>query len=77
MGEIPIDLFMAMNKEQTYTTSLWFTPQQGEEMAHLADIGLVDLHVYETEIYSLEDVNLAMEHARTKRIGGFSNYVIP
>lgn len=75
-GEIPINLFNAMNQEQTYTTSLWFTTQQGEEMAQLAASGLLDLSVYENEIFPLEEVNTAIELSRTKRKGGFSNYVV-
>ncbi|QKZ24542.1 alcohol dehydrogenase catalytic domain-containing protein [Streptomyces chartreusis] len=75
-GEVAIDMLQAMNHEQTYATSLWFTPNQGQEMAHLAASGMLDLDVYEHEIYPLAEVNVAMERARTKRKGGFSNYVV-
>ncbi|MEV7731752.1 alcohol dehydrogenase catalytic domain-containing protein [Streptomyces sp. NPDC088921] len=75
-GDVPINMLHAMNMEQTFTTSLWFTPQQGEEMVRLAASGLLDLDVYENEVYPLAEVNVAMEGARTKRKGGFSNYVV-
>ena len=66
-----------MTSNQSYLGSFWFTTAEGQEMADLAASGIVNLDVFEHEIYGLEDLNTAMAALTAgEREGGFSNFVI-
>ncbi|RFP09291.1 alcohol dehydrogenase [Duganella sp. BJB488] len=74
-GEVPVNLHYLMDNDITLVGSAWFTTAQGQEMADLAEAGVVDLSVFEHHSFPLEKVNEAIggiEH----RSGGFSNFVI-
>ncbi|CDO86158.1 alcohol dehydrogenase catalytic domain-containing protein [Mycobacterium triplex] len=72
---VPIDMFAAMSRDQSFIGSTWFTTADGQEMADMAAAGQVDLSVFEHEIFKLADVNDALSLMKNRR-GGFSNYVI-
>ena len=76
IGEIPISMFDVMNNDQTYTGSMWFTPEQGQEMADLAGCGLLNLGVFENHVFGLEDINDALDQIVNQRHGGFTNFVV-
>jgi D-arabinose 1-dehydrogenase-like Zn-dependent alcohol dehydrogenase len=74
-GDVPIDVHHLMDQQQSLVGSCWFSPGEGQEMAALAGSGAVDLSVFEDVVFSLEDVNDAI-NGLENRSGGFSNYVI-
>ncbi len=59
----------------TYRGSNWFTVAQGEQMVALADVGLVDLDIFEYRSLALEEVNEALA-AVGENPGGFVNIVV-
>lgn len=75
LEDVPVSLFDAMNNDQSFVGSFWFTTQQGQEMANLAASGLVRLDVLEHEVFPLDEINNALTIIG-KRTGGFSNFVI-
>ena len=74
-GDVPLDLFGAMNNNIEFIGSSWFTTAEGQEMADMAGAGHVDLSVFKHEIYKLADVNTGLAVLQNRH-GGFSNYVI-
>lgn len=72
---IPLEPFPLMCQQKSLIGSLWFTPAEGENMAAMADSGALDLSVFEHEVFSLEQINEALE-AVNHRHGGFTNVVI-
>jgi D-arabinose 1-dehydrogenase-like Zn-dependent alcohol dehydrogenase len=60
---------------QTLIGSIWFTAAQGQEMADMASFGRVDLSVFETKIYPLDQIDAALNDI-SFGCGGFTNYVI-
>ncbi|MES2261716.1 MAG: alcohol dehydrogenase catalytic domain-containing protein [Pseudomonadota bacterium] len=72
---IPIEPFPLMCQQKSLIGSLWFTPAEGQEMAAMADAGLLDLSVLEHMPFSLEHVNEALA-AVEQRAGGFTNVII-
>ena len=64
-----------MDQQHTLMGSLWFTAGEGQDMAEMADKGLVDLSVFENVVYPLTKVNDAI-NGLENRSGGFSNYII-
>lgn len=72
---IPLEPFPLMCLQKSYIGSLWFTTAEGQDMAHMADAGTLDLGVFEHERFPLECVNDAIA-AVEQRNGGFTNIVI-
>ena len=64
-----------MVSSQTLMGSNWFTTVQGHEMVELARAGRLDLDLFETKIFALENINTAI-NAIDHRHGGFSNFVV-
>lgn len=75
MGAIPVDVHWLMDRNQRLYGSLWFTTEEGQEMADLVAAGAVNLSVFETQGHRLSDVNEAISGI-AQRHGGFSNFVI-
>ena len=77
LEDVPINPIYTMNRDQTYTTSFWFTTCEGQEMADLAGSGLVNLDVLKHEIFALDDINEALAAVTAEgRDGGFTNFVV-
>ena len=74
-GEVPINVHYMMDRNISLVGSAWFTTLEGEELAGFAAAGLLNLGIFEHEVYALEDVNTAIAGISTRN-GGFSNYVI-
>ncbi len=72
---IPVDPFPLMCQQHSLIGSLWFTPAEGQDMAAMADTGILDLSAFVHETYRLDDINEALA-AVEKRNGGFTNVVI-
>jgi alcohol dehydrogenase len=72
---LALDVHWLMDEQIHLIGSNWFTAAQGQEMAELARIGLLDMSVFEHHRYPLEEVNQAIS-GLAERNGGFSNYVI-
>jgi alcohol dehydrogenase len=64
-----------MDNDKAIFGSAWFTTADGQEMADLAEAGMVDLSVLEHEVFKLDEVNSALSVLKSRN-GGFSNYVI-
>jgi threonine dehydrogenase-like Zn-dependent dehydrogenase len=75
MGPLPIDVHWMMDHNQRLYGSLWFTTEEGQEMADLVAAGAVDLSILETHGHPLSEVNKAISGI-AQRHGGFSNFVI-
>ncbi|MEU0265108.1 alcohol dehydrogenase catalytic domain-containing protein [Nocardioides sp. NPDC006303] len=73
--EVALSPLAVMNFDQTYVGNMWFTPEQGQEMADLAASGLVNLDLFEHAKFSLEGVNDAIATIE-ERNGGWSNFVV-
>lgn len=72
---VALDPFKMMCLQKSYVGSLWFTSKDGEDMAAMADAGILDLSVFRHERYALDDINDAL-HATEQRQGGFTNVVV-
>ncbi|WP_313805864.1 alcohol dehydrogenase catalytic domain-containing protein [Sphingobium sp.] len=74
-GNVPLDVHYMMDRNMRLIGSLWFTTQEGLEMAALAESGILDLSIFEHNAHPLEQVNEAISGIAARN-GGFSNYVI-
>ena len=74
-GAVPIDVHSMMDQQLRLIGSNWFTAGEGQEMARLAEAGILDLSQLEHRTYPLEQVNEAIDRA-TVRAGGFSNIIV-
>ncbi|MBB2938371.1 alcohol dehydrogenase [Amycolatopsis bartoniae] len=74
-GMVPFDVHHIMDQQLSFRGSIWFTAGEGQQMAQLADSGLVDLSVFENVVFPLEKVNDAISGVENRN-GGFSNFVI-
>ncbi|MFI7171237.1 alcohol dehydrogenase catalytic domain-containing protein [Rhodococcoides fascians] len=74
-GEVPVNLNSMMSNDRSIIGSNWFSTADAQAMAGLAEAGLVDLDVFEHEIFKLDEVNEALSTIGARN-GGFSNYVI-
>lgn len=73
--DVGINFLQLMNDHKTLVGSLWFTTDQGQEMADLAETGTVKLDMFEHEIFALDRLNEVLDSIGSRH-GGFSNYVI-
>jgi threonine dehydrogenase-like Zn-dependent dehydrogenase len=74
-GDVPMDLHTQMDLQQSLTGSCWFTAGEGQDMADMAEAGVLDLSIFEHTTFPLAEVNEAISGI-AERNGGFSNYVI-
>lgn len=74
-GEVPIDLHRMMDMDQVLRGSVWFTAGEGQEMADMAEAGLLDLSPLQHHVYPLDEVNHAISNVGSRQ-GGFSNFII-
>lgn len=74
-GGVPFEVHKMMARNQAIIGSLWFTTAHGQEMADLAEAGLLDLNVLQHNVFPLEDVNTALSSLEA-RDGGFENFVV-
>lgn len=74
-GEVPIDVHYMMDRNMSLLGSVWFTTEEGREMAGYAATGMLDMSIFEHEVYPLSQVNEAISGIATRN-GGFSNFVI-
>ena len=74
-GEVPIKLHFLSSANRLIVGSLWFSTQEGRELAAMAETGALDMSVFEHHGFPLADVNIAIS-GMAKRRGGFSNFVI-
>ncbi|THG30112.1 alcohol dehydrogenase catalytic domain-containing protein [Naasia lichenicola] len=65
-----------MVNQLSYLGSAWVTTAQCEEMAGMVQAGTLDLSVYDHVRFDLEHVNDAVEAARSREQGGFTNVVV-
>lgn len=73
--KLPIDPIVMMVQQKAFVGSLWFTTEEGQAMAGMAEAGLLDLSVYEHERFGIEAVNEALDEIE-QRTGGFTNIVV-
>lgn len=73
---IDLDPIWLMCSQISYLGSAWFTTAEGEEMASMIAAGTLDLSTYEHQRFDLEHVNDAVEAARDRDQGGFTNVVV-
>jgi alcohol dehydrogenase len=55
--------------------SVWFSTAEGEDMAAMADAGVLDLSTFEHRRFALADANRALMSFEAKT-GGFANVVV-
>jgi threonine dehydrogenase-like Zn-dependent dehydrogenase len=75
MGELPIDVHYMMDNNQTLVGSAWFATVEGQEMVDMVAANIVDLSIFETQHFTLEEANAAIS-GLAARHGGFSNFVV-
>jgi D-arabinose 1-dehydrogenase-like Zn-dependent alcohol dehydrogenase len=74
-GMVGLNLHGMMDNGQSMEGSSWFTAGEGQDMADMAEAGLLDLSVFEHVCYPLDQVNQAIS-GLADRNGGFTNFVI-
>ncbi|WP_348537490.1 alcohol dehydrogenase catalytic domain-containing protein [Nocardia carnea] len=74
-GPVGLDLSRMMAHGQRMEGSSWFTAGEGQDIADMAEIGALDLSVFQDVAFPLEEVNDAIA-GFTHRNGGFTNFVI-
>jgi alcohol dehydrogenase len=75
MDMLPLNAFWLMTNRLGLAGSVWFTTQEGEEMAAMAKAGTLDLSVLDHQVSPLSKVNEAIAGMHTRN-GGFSNFVV-
>jgi threonine dehydrogenase-like Zn-dependent dehydrogenase len=74
-GGVPMDVHTIMDLQQSFGGSVWFTAGEGQDMADMAERGLLNLSVFEQVKFPLSEVNEAISGIENRH-GGFGNYVI-
>ena len=64
-----------MTRGLRWLGSVWFSTAEGEDMAAMADAGVLDLSQFEHRRFALEDANAAL-HGFDGDAGGFTNVVV-
>lgn len=72
---VPINTFSIMNNDQSLMGSFWFTTAEAQEMVDLVRASAVNLDVFEHEVFSLDEIDVALEKIGGRH-GGFTNMVI-
>lgn len=73
--ELPLPMFKLMCFQISVIGSLWFTVAEGQDMAEMAAAGTLDLTIFDQEIFSIEQVNDALDSLEDRK-GGFTNVVV-
>ncbi len=73
--EVPLDVFWMMSNNISFIGSSWFSAEQGQEMADLAEAGVLDLTFYDDQPYSLDNINEAVSDTEDRH-GGFTNIIV-
>lgn len=73
---LPLNGFWMVANQIGLKGSTWFSTAEGEEMASMADTGLLDLSVFDHRVSSLSKVNEALAGMSDNKDGGFANFVI-
>lgn len=74
-GAVGLDLHTMMDEGQSLQGSIWFNAGEGQDMADMAEVGTVDLSIFEHTVFPLDRVNEAISGIAVRN-GGFSNFVI-
>ena len=72
---LSIEPFRFMNYRWHFQGSSWFTTEEGQLMADMAGVGVLDLSHLRTQPYPLDGINDALEAIKA-RPGGFVNIVV-
>jgi threonine dehydrogenase-like Zn-dependent dehydrogenase len=72
---LPLEPVPMMVMQKSFIGSLWFSTAEGDDVARMADAGILDLGVFEHEKFLLDTVNEALD-AVEGRVGGFTNVVV-
>ena len=72
---VPLDVFWMMSNNISFIGSSWFSAEQGQEMADLAETGVLDLAFYDNQPYLLDDINEAVSDTEDRQ-GGFTNIIV-
>jgi len=72
---LQIEPMRFMTSRLHFRGSNWFTTGEGQLMAHMASVGVLDLSHLTTQAYPLGRLNEALE-AIKERPGGFTNIVV-
>lgn len=76
MGEpVPVNVHWTMDSQISLVGSNWFTAGQGQAMADMAEVGTLDLSVFEHRVFTLDQINEALAAIPTRN-GGFTNFVV-
>ena len=74
-GEVPIPLHFLTSGNRFIVGSLWFSTEEGRELAGMAATGALDMSIFEHHCHPLDEVNKAISGIEIRN-GGFSNSVI-
>ncbi|HJT94216.1 MAG TPA: alcohol dehydrogenase catalytic domain-containing protein [Mycobacterium sp.] len=74
-GYVGMKLDLMMANGQSMAGSPWFTTGDGQVLAEMAEVGTLDLSVFEHVCYPLDQVNEAIS-GLPSRNGGFTNFVV-
>jgi len=74
-SEVGINPTRFMNSELHLRGSSWFEMSDIEEMAEIADKGIVDFSIFDTQAFSLNDIGRALD-AVLEGQSGFTNVVV-
>lgn len=72
---LAIEPFRFMNYRWHFQGSSWFTTEEGQLMAEMAGVGVLDLSHLKSQPYPLDGINDALEAIKA-RPGGFVNIVV-
>lgn len=75
LGDVPLNLNNLMIGDQRVTGSNWFTTGDAQELADMAGSGVLNVDVFEHEVFKLDEINKALATIKNRN-GGFSNYVV-
>ncbi len=73
--KLALEPFKFMNRATRFQGSNWFSTAQADAMARMAGAGVIDLSVWETRAFALDQVDAALALVKT-RPGGFTNIVV-
>lgn len=74
-GDVPVNVHYMMDRNISLVGSIWFTAQEGRELAAYAASESLNLSIFEHRTFPLDQVNEAISGIGARN-GGFSNYVI-
>jgi len=72
---MPIEPMRFMTSRLHFRGSNWFTTGEGQLMAEMASVGVLDLSHYTVQAYPLDRLNDALEAIKA-RPGGLTNIVV-